>query len=439
MNISDLSKKIREAASVPLYRNGLALVMSLMTTSGLGIVYWALAARNYSPEAVGINSAIISAMGLLANASQFGLVNFLTRFLPRAGKRTPYLILYSYVFSVSIGLLVSIVFVVGINIWSPSLYVLRKPVMFVGFVLATVFWCVFALQDGVLTGIRQTTWVPIENTFYALAKIGLLVLFSKVFIDFGIYYSWVAPVFLITVVINIILFRTFVPKHREETESSAERYTIPQIIRFVGGDYLSTIVWMATTNLMPLIIIERMGPEINAYFYFPWMITYSLYMVSRNLGMSLTVEAAKDQSRLAEYARRSLSQSAVLLVPIVLVTVVGAHWILEIFGHNYSVEGEALLRLLALSALPYMIISLYVSIARVQQKVFRIVITLSVLCLLAVGLTLFWVDRLGLAGIGWAWLLSQTFVACMLLATGLKALLFKSKSTGAVSRNAVEN
>jgi O-antigen/teichoic acid export membrane protein len=154
--------------------------------------------------------------------------------------------------------------------------------------------------------------------------------------------------------------------------------------------------------------------------------------------MSLTVEAAKDESRLAEYARKSLRHSATLLVPIVLVVVLCSGYILAIFGHEYSEEGDALLRYLALSALPYAVVSLYVSIARVQRKVLHIVAVLSLLCVMAIGLILLWIEQYGLVSIGWAWLLSQSVVAGLLLLTGLRRLLFGSLLAGEMGKNAAE-
>src|SRR5690242_2889732 len=40
----------------PLYRNGYLLLINVCATSGLGLIFWALAAHAYSAEAVGINS-----------------------------------------------------------------------------------------------------------------------------------------------------------------------------------------------------------------------------------------------------------------------------------------------------------------------------------------------------------------------------------------------
>jgi O-antigen/teichoic acid export membrane protein len=264
---------------------------------------------------------------------------------------------------------------------------------------------------------------------------GLLALFAKTFVDYGIFYSWASPIFLINIVVSTILFKVVIPKHVKETEADAETQGFRQILQFVGGDYLSAMVWNASTSFIPLLIIERLGAEANAYFYFPWLIAYSLYMVSRNLGMSLTVEAAKDQARLSEFSRRSLKHSLTLLIPMVLVAIVGSRLILEIFGHQYSLEGEVLLRYLALSAIPYSIISLYVSIARVQRKILHMMAALSSMSILSVILTFLWIDPYGLQGVGLAWLVGQSSVAIVLLFTGLRTFLFGSKMVEDVSKN----
>lgn len=414
--------------NMPLYRNGLALVISMVATSGLGLLYWALAAWNYSPSVVGVNSAIISAMMFLSHIAQFGLANFLTRFLPKAGRQTTRLIVISYLSSTSIGLIASLIFVMGLKIWSPSLISLQEnPLIFASFVFATMLWCIFALQDGVMVGLRQSVWVPVENVIFALVKIGLLLLFAKIFVQYGIFASWALPIIFISLAVNFIVFTMFIPAHEKETEANAEHFSISDMIRFVGGDYFSTLVWTATTDLMPLLIIEKAGSDANAYFYLAWTIAYSLYLVSRNFGMSLTVEAVKDPSRLAEYGRDSLVHTATLLIPIVLVIMIGADWLLLIFGKNYAEYGAGLLRLLALSALPNAIISLYTSIARVERKVLNIAIVLTSQCVLAIILTLTWLEQFGLVGVGMAWLTSQTAVAGILLLTKFRPILFGAR------------
>jgi len=414
---------------IPLHRNGFALVFSLISTSALGIAYWSIAARNFSVEEVGINSAVLSGMMFLGNISQFGLVNFLNRFLPKAGRATKRFIGFSYLFSIILGLLSSTLFVLGIDYWSPTLGFLKSdPWLFTWFVIATALWCIFALQDGVLVGLRRTTWVPIENIIFALIKLGLLFLFSGLVIQLGIFASWTFPLIFMIVGINTLIFWRIIPKHLSETGMEAEQFNLSQIIRFILGDYFGTLVWMATINLMPLIVLELAGATANAYFYLPWKISYILYMVSRSMGISLTVEAAKDQSFIKEYSYRSIIQAVIILIPAVFVILIASPNILRIFGEGYAAEGSSLLRLLALSALPNIITSLYISIARVQRRIKDIVIVMTALCGMVLFFTFLSIDRMGLVGVGWAWLISQSIIATVIGLIKFRSILLLEPS-----------
>jgi hypothetical protein len=76
------------ALRTPLYRNALALVINSGVTSLIGVAYWTLAARLTTPDVVGLNAALISAMVALATLSHLGLEGALGGFLPRAGAAT---------------------------------------------------------------------------------------------------------------------------------------------------------------------------------------------------------------------------------------------------------------------------------------------------------------------------------------------------------------
>jgi O-antigen/teichoic acid export membrane protein len=137
---------------------------------------------------------------------------------------------------------------------------------------------------------------------------------------------------------------------------------------------------------MPVIVLERLGPQANAYFYLTWTIAYSLYLVSVNMGQSLTAESVADPASLESYSYRTLIQTARLLLPAVGLVVLAAPLILHLFGPVYAAQGTPLLRLLALSTLPNMITALYLSILRVKRKVRAILFITGSLCMLALGL-----------------------------------------------------
>lgn len=405
----------------PLVLNGYALVFSSGITSVLGVVYWILAARLYSEEIVGLNSAALAAMFFLTNLSQLNLVHALNRFVPSAGRGTARLIATAYLVSAAVALVAGAIFLLGVEVWSPSLHALRSsPASAVWFLFAAASWCIFTMQDGVLVGLRQAKWVPLSSTLYALIKLAMIVLFATRLPESGVFLSWTAPVLLLVVPMSALIFLRLVPKHVAASAPSEAGVRPRTIVRFVAGDYLSSMVWVATVNLLPILVVERAGASAGAYFYLAWTIAYTLYFVSINMCMSLVTEGARDEAKLNVYSYQTLKQTLRLVVPIVAVVVVGAPYILQLYGSSYAAEGSTLLRLLCLSAIPYVFIAVRISMARVQRKILTIFLVYAALCSLVLALSLVWLEPYGLTGVGLAWLIGQSAVMVVLLLTDLR-------------------
>jgi len=399
-------------ARTPLYRNGYALMLSAAATSGLGMVYWMLATRYYSAEVVGLNSAVISAMLLVAGVAQLSLVSVITRFLPRAGRATGRLVGRSYALTLSVAALAGVLFVLGVRLWSPALAFLgARPLFALWFVLATMAWCIFTLQDSVLAGMQQTIWAPIENTIFAIAKIALLLLFAWPAARYGIFASWTIPGAAVLVPVSYLIFRRLLPRHAQASAAQAEPLLPRRIVGYAASNYIGSMLSLAVNTLLPLLVLHQLGPRANAYFAQPWLIAGSLQLIAGNMAVSLTVEAANDRERLAGYTRRALVHSARLLVPLVVLVLIGAPYLLQLFGRVYAAEGAGLLRLLALGTLPNLVNMLYLSVARVRNRFGAIVAVQAALCALTLGLSYPLLHLYGIIGVGIAWLSSQTLVA----------------------------
>ena len=100
-----------------MFRDGYALVSSGMITAVVGVAYWVVAAHRYSAENVGLNSAAISAMTLIAGVAQLNLASALIRFVPVAGRTTFRLVLSSYLTSVGVAAALCAVFLVAGGAW----------------------------------------------------------------------------------------------------------------------------------------------------------------------------------------------------------------------------------------------------------------------------------------------------------------------------------
>ncbi len=408
----------------PLYRNGYALVIATGATSLLGFVYWILAARRYSTVDVGRNSALIASMTFLANLAHLNLTNGLNRFVPTSGPRTARLIALSYAVAGGLSVVAALIYVGGVATWSPELtnLVRQNPLAIGAFIAATVLWVVFQLQDSVLTGLGRADWVLVENVIFGVVKIGLLVALAVALPREGIFASWTLPLILIVVPINVLVFRRLVPRHVATRDVVVEPMHARDLGRYVSADYFASLLWTATTSLLPLIVLALAGARQSAYFYLSWTIAYTLYLLSRNLGMSLVTEGARAPQRLYEFALRTLVQSAKIVVPLAVAVALLSPLILRLLGPQYVTGASVLLPLLVLSAIPNVVIATFLSAARVQRRMRAVVVVTATMSVSVMGLSVVLLDRYGLTGVGVAWLAAQSVIAIGLLATELRAM-----------------
>lgn len=415
LSIGQLSHLVGSHLSLPLYRNGYALLFSGIISAGLGMVYWLLAARLYTPEIVGLNSALIAAIMFLSGIAQLGLNSLLTYFIPRAGARAGALVGVAYALSTVAAALVGVLFVWGINLWAPELRtVVSTPTMVGAFVVAVIAMTLFTLQDSVLIGLRQSLWVPAENTAVAVAKVILLIGIVGAWQQYGIIAAWMVPILLSLWPVSWTIARHFLPNHQRTEQNRAVGFTLREIRYHGMGNYIGGLFSLSSTKLLPVIVAQMLGAEANAYFYIPWMITTSLQLIPQSMATSFTVEATHENSRQTEYYRKVIGQCLRLLLPLTLLISVGAPYILAFFGTEYAAQGTMVLRLLPLALIPNVFVAMYLSMARLQNRMGTVIVVQGALCCLMLGLSYFFLQWWGISGVGAAWLATQSAIAMVL-------------------------
>jgi O-antigen/teichoic acid export membrane protein len=399
----------------PLFRSAYALILSTVASGVLGIAYWVLAARNYPPEELGESSAAISAMIMLSSFAQLNLFNGLTRFVPRAGARTAAFVGWSYAISGATALVLATVVVLVAPVVAPGLAFLDRGALANGaFVAAVVVWGVFALQDGVLTALRQAPWVPVENALFGVAKLALLVAFAPIFVEGGIFASWTIPVVAVIIPVNLLIFRRLIPAHRR-AHGDTHDFRPRDVSRFVAVDFGSAVLAQTYTGALPLVIVALLGAEANATFYVAYAFVAALDLVSVNIATSLVVEGAHSEARLREYTRRVLKRSALILLPAVVFFLLVAPYLPRLLGDAYAHNTPAVLQLLVLGSLPRMVNIVYMSAMRVERRVHRVVATQAGTSLTILGLSFALAPSLGVKGVALAWACGHLAVALVLL------------------------
>ncbi|WP_055698376.1 hypothetical protein [Streptomyces silaceus] len=384
----------------PLFRNAYALMLNTGISGVLGVGFWLAAARYYSESAVGQGSAAIAAMKLLAGLTAVTLTGALARFIPIAGRATGKLIFRTYAGSSVAVALAAVVFLLTLDLWGPSYRFLHGPVHGIGFILAVVAWSVLTLQDGVLTGLRNALWVPVGNTVFSVAKLGLLIAMAAAIPTAGVFVSWVASILVSVIPLGWLVFRRLVPRHVRATDGKAHPPTLREIGRFLAGDYTGSLFSLAVVYLVPVIVASQVSSVDNAYFYITTTIGGTINLLAINMGASLTVEGAHDPALLAANTRSALRRMALIMLPVCGILFVTAPFVLRLFGQGYADAATPLLRWFAVGALLRVVMETYFAVQRAQSKTSGIAWLQGLLCVLVLGLTLILLPRMGLTGAG---------------------------------------
>lgn len=411
--VQRLFSQIKQQFLVPMYANAYALIFNQFVSAGMGVLYWAAAARLYSAEMVGQNTAIISTMLFLSALAELSLKSAMTRFVPRAGKQIVRLLVYAYALNIAAALFVTIAFFV-LGRYFHFTFALLADTRLLPFLLLAVplTWTIFYVQDGILTGLREAKWVLYENSIYNFSKIVILVVVSLVSENrYGIVASWFLPAPFLILLVNGLIFFKFVPRYLAQNNTRAAGITARQVASSVAGDHVGTIFAEACVRLLPLLVLNTLGKSANAYFYQAWLVGNTIYLTAYNMSSSFSVEASSNLQQIAVFSRRILIQKGRLIVPLAAAVLVLAPFALRVFGEDYAENGTTLLRWLALAAFPMILNIWYLGYARVVGKIGGVIRNQAIVSFLTLGLSYLGLPMLGITSVGIAWFIAQTAVA----------------------------
>ena len=404
-------KELKQHLKDPLFKNSYFLMASTAVTSVFGFIFWILAARFYETSDVGLASAIIAALGLLAIFSNLGLGIGLIRFLPGAKGKGNSMINTCFTLSGLASMVFALIFLAGLEFWSPALLpVLQHPTFFASFILFAIVWALNPLISCTFLAKRSTEYTFIQNALASFLKLVLIIPFAVFFNSaFGIFAS---AGMAMSVALLIAIF-WFLPKIQQGyfPLCIVRKGVLNEISHYSGGNYIARIFLESTSLILPLMVINILGAEMSAYFYIAWSVTAIITVIPTSIFNSLFAEGSNDEETLLANTKKSLKLLLLLLLPAILILLVIADKVLLLFGQAYSQNGALLLRIIAVSIIPYSINYLYITIARVKMDISGVIkVSVAITCL-TLGLCYFLMLNMGLPGIGLGWLAGQSIVA----------------------------
>lgn len=388
-----------------LYRNSIYLMLSTGVMAFFGFLFWVINTRLYTPEQVGLATTIISVTSLITGISMLGFNNAIIKYLPKA-KNEKLIINTSFMIVLFISCSVSIIYLFGIQIFSPSLLFINQNIVYsIGFVVIMVISAINSLSDSVFIAKRETIYIFIYYSLMNFVKI--LLPFQLIFLGaIGIYLSTFGGIFTSFVLTFIFLYWKFNYTFTFDINLNVAK----KMFAFSSKNYLANFINGLPALLLPIIITNKLGPKFTAYFYIAMMITNIIYIIPSAITNSFFAEGVYDEYNIKNLVLKTLKITILFLIPAILITVLFGKYILLAFGKQFSDETFSLMRILVLTGLLLPINSIGSTILNIKGKLNVLIFICSVNAITILG-SLYFISSYTLITIGYVWLISHIIVA----------------------------
>ena len=400
-------KELKQHLNDPLFKNSYFLMATTVVGSILGFIFWILVARYYTPHDVGLATALISAMGLLAVFSMLGFNFGIIRFLPNAKDKNGMVnscMTMTCLFSIAL----AVAFIFGLDYWSPALLFIRENMVFsLSFIIFTAVIALLALCRSIFIAMRSSKFFFFQNTIWSVLKLLFLVVLTT-FGVFGIFYSWGLAI-CVAIIISIFFFIPIVqPKYFPRFV--VREKIINDMVRFSFVNYIAETFGSGSIMILPLLILNVLNPEMTAYFFISWTIASVLFMISIATTTSLFAEGSNEPEKLRWNIIRTIKFTLILLIPSIIGIFILGDKILLLFGKTYSENALDMLLILALSSIPAGLNNIYIAVKRVQGKAISVLYINAFIALFTLGSSYLLMTKIGLIGVGIGWTVSEIIV-----------------------------
>jgi O-antigen/teichoic acid export membrane protein len=381
-----------------LVSNSLYLLMNTVAMAALGLVFWLLCAKLYTPSEIGAGTALISASGLIGLASLLGFNGTFVRYLPTSTRRDAHVntgLLLTGAASVAL----AAVYVLAVPLFAPQLrFVHDSPAMALSFVALTAGTAMNQLTDAIFVAYRSARFnLFIDGGLQGVSKIVLAVALQGVG-AYGVFAAAGAAAGLAVIASVIALVRFFSYRPRWQVD----REVLREVSTYTGGMYAASLLNLSPVMLVPIIVVDRLGTADAGYFYIAFMIANVVFAAAYSVTSSLFAETSYGERPKVELVRHAGRVLLALIVPAAVLLVAGGRLILGFFGAKYSANAGTALALLGLSAPIVAAADICAVLLRTRPKMRGLVVMMACYAVAVIGLTLLWSGH-GLVGVAWAW------------------------------------
>lgn len=327
-----------------IWNQGAWLFVATLFNSGLGFLFWAIAARLQSAAVLGVVASIFSLSVVASSASLLGLDQGLIRFLPEM-PRPRRMALQSMAISALGatalgGLITYAVFGPQTGLPLPLL-----PLLAFGVALPPLM-AIYSLSSSLLLTAGKSGWVA--NQAAALGGLKLLGLGLVAVLGASALLFSIGTGYAIGALVGVAVGFSLWPR----TQPGSQFATTREIARFSLGNYIGSNLWQLPDRLAASLILLFLGAASASYFYYAFIVALSLFSVSESICTSAFAHAARSKDQIGLRLPAMRLRLGVLSGLLAVVAIIFAPLALYILG-GPAYEAHAMaLRLLGAGVVP---------------------------------------------------------------------------------------
>jgi O-antigen/teichoic acid export membrane protein len=381
-----------------MLRNAFYIILNSGAQAALGFAFWIMTARFFSTADVGRASSLISALSLLSFLGLLGLNTTFIRYLPVAPDRNR-LMTSGIMLVAGCGGLAGIIYVLITPRVAPSVaFIAHNLPMAIGFVLISAAAAVNILTDSVFIAVGKSSYNAIvDGVIGGSVRIVLLLALAGggAFAIFGVASASYVVASIVSLILMVRVLR-WRPNARNPWQ------VIKPVLRFSGANYLGNVFNLLPTLVVPLIVLNKLGPTMEAFYYVAFQLALLLYTATSAVEQAFLAEGASNGKMSNAVLMRSLRILLVFCIPAFLVILLFGHFALLAFGAKYAANAGGALIALAAAVLPIAADNWFLTVLRLSNRLHAIVWSNGIYGAVVIGLA--WVlAPHGLTAVSLSW------------------------------------
>ena len=294
-----------------LVSNSLYLLMNTVAMASLGLVFWLLCAKLYTPSEIGAGTALISASGLIGLASLLGFNGTFVRYLPTSTRRDAHVntgLLLTGAASVAL----AAIYVLAVPVFAPQLrFVHDSLAMALSFIVLTAGTAMNQLTDAIFVAYRSARFnLFIDGGLQGISKIVFAVALQGIG-AYGVFAAAGAAAGLAVIASVVALVRLFNYRPRWQVD----REVLSEVSTYTGGMYAASLLNLSPVMLVPIIVVDRLGTADAGYFYIAFMIANVVFAAAYSVTSSLFAETSYGERPKVELVRHAGRVLLALICP----------------------------------------------------------------------------------------------------------------------------